>query len=130
MKFSPALSVVALVLAAAGVAALLAPLTERGAAHVLPRRRGAAGAGHLRLFLILEDVTKAAMGRAPLLRLDTYQAFGNIHIGPLNYAGYDFMLVLVAVAAGVLSWWVLNRTRQGKIVTAVIHNAEVAPAWG
>ena len=66
----------------------------------------------------------------PYYAADTYQAFGNLQLGPLAYAGYDLMLVGVAVAAGVLCWWVLNRTRQGKIVTAVIHNAEVAASMG
>ena len=119
----------ALVLAAAGVAAPLAPLTERGLLRMFYQRDEVLLVlVTYALFLILEDVTKL-WGVHPTTP-DTYQAFGNIHIGPLNYAGYDFMLVLVAVAAGVLSWWVLNRTCQGKIVTAVIHNAEVAASMG
>jgi branched-chain amino acid transport system permease protein len=131
LKFSPALSVGALVLAAAGVAALLAPLTERGLLRMFYRRDEVLLVlVTYALFLILEDATKLLWGVNPYYASDTYQAFGNIHIGPLNYAGYDFMLVLVALAAGGASWWVLNRTRQGKIVTAVIHNAEVAASMG
>jgi branched-chain amino acid transport system permease protein len=44
--------------------------------------------------------------------------------------GYDLLLVGMALVCGVLTWWVLNRTRQGKIVTAVIHSAEVAASMG
>ncbi len=131
MKFSPALSVVALVLAAAGVAALLAPLTERGLLRMFYQRDEVLLVlVTYALFLILEDVTKLLWGVHPYYASDTYQAFGNIQLGALNYAGYDLMLVGVAVAAGVASWWILNRTRQGKIVTAVIHNPEIAASMG
>jgi branched-chain amino acid transport system permease protein len=131
MKFSPALSVVALVLAAAGVAALLAPLIERGLLRMFYQRDEVLLVlVTYALFLILEDVTKLLWGVNPYYASDAYQAFGNLHVGPINYAGYDLLLVGVAIAAGTLSWWVLNRTRQGKIVTAVIHNAEVASSMG
>ncbi len=131
MKFSPALSVVALVLAAAGVAALLAPLTERGLLRMFYQRDEVLLVlVTYALFLILEDVTKLLWGVHPYYASDTYQAFGMIQLGALNYAGYDLMLFVVAVGAGLTSWWVLNRTRQGKIVTAVIHNAEVAASMG
>lgn len=131
LKFSPALSVGALVLAAAGVAALLAPLTERGLLRMFYQRDEVLLVlVTYALFLILEDATKLIWGVHPYYASDTYQAFGMIQLGALNYAGYDLMLVVVAVAAGITSWWVLNRTRQGKIVTAVIHNAEVAASMG
>ncbi len=131
LKFPPALSVVALVLAAAGVAALLAPLTERGLLRMFYQRDEVLLVlVTYALFLILEDVTKLLWGVHPYYASDTYQAFGMIQLGALNYAGYDLMLFVVAVGAGITSWWVLNRTRQGKIVTAVIHNAEVAASMG
>ena len=131
MKFSPALSVVALVAAAAGVAALLAPLTERGLLRMFyGRDEVLLVLVTYALFLMLEDVTKLVWGVNPYYVSDTYQAFGTIELGTLSYVGYDVMLVAVAIACGGLSWWVLNRTRQGKIVTAVIHSAEVASSMG
>ncbi|MBC5786058.1 branched-chain amino acid ABC transporter permease [Ramlibacter sp. USB13] len=131
LKVSPLLSVGALVLAAAGVAALLAPLTERGLLRMFYRRDEVLLVlVTYALFLVLEDATKLLWGVHPYYASDTYQAFGNLQLGPLNYAGYDLLLVGVAVVAGVAAWWVLNRTRQGKIVTAVIHNAEIAASMG
>jgi len=36
----------------------------------------------------------------------------------------------LAVLIGLVVWWGLNRTRQGKIVLAVIHSPEVASSMG
>jgi branched-chain amino acid transport system permease protein len=44
--------------------------------------------------------------------------------------GYDLLLVALAVLVGGLVWWGLNRTRFGKIVTAVIHSSEIASSMG
>lgn len=131
MKFSPALSVVALVMAAVGVAAILAPLTERGLLRMFyGRDEVLLVLVTYALFLMLEDVMKLIWGVNPYYVADTYQAFGIIQLGPLSYVGYDVLLIGVAVLCGVVTWWVLNRTRQGKIVTAVIHSAEVASSMG
>jgi branched-chain amino acid transport system permease protein len=131
MKISPALSVVGLLAAAVGVAAIVAPLTERGLLRMFY------GRDEVRLvlvtyalFLMFEDGMKLIWGVNPYYIADTYQAFGNIQLGPLNYVGYDVMLIGIAVLCGLAAWWVLNRTRQGKIVTAVIHSAEVASSMG
>lgn len=131
MKFSPALSVIGLMLAAVGVAAIVAPLTERGLLRMFyGRDEVLLVLVTYALFLMLEDVMKLIWGVNPYYVADTYQAFGNIQLGPLNYVGYDVLLIGVAVLCGLATWWVLNRTRPGKIVTAVIHSAEVASSMG
>ena len=131
MKFSPALSVVALVAAAVAVAAVLAPLTERGLLRMFyGRDEVLLVLVTYAMFLMLEDITKLIWGVNPYYVSDTYQAFGNIKLGQLSYVGYDVLLVGVALACGGVTWWVLNRTRQGKIVTAVIHSPEVAASMG
>jgi branched-chain amino acid transport system permease protein len=131
LKFSPALSVVALVAAAVAVAAVLAPLTERGLLRMFyGRDEVLLVLVTYAMFLMLEDITKLIWGVNPYYVSDTYQAFGNIKLGQLSYVGYDVLLVGVALACGGVTWWVLNRTRQGKIVTAVIHSPEVAASMG
>jgi branched-chain amino acid transport system permease protein len=82
------------------------------------------------MFLMLEDITKLLWGVHPYYVSDAYQSFGMLHIGGQSYVGYDVVLIGLAVACGLLTWWVLNRTRQGKIVTAVIHSPEVASSMG
>ena len=127
----PAMSLVAMLLAAVLVAVLVAPLTERGLLRfcygrdeVLLVRVTYA------MFLMMEDLTKLIWGANPFYVSEPYGMFGNIDIGNQTYVGYDFMLVALALVVGLGVWWGLNRTRFGKIVTAVIHSAEVASSMG
>ncbi len=131
MQLAPELSIVAMLLAAVTVAALVAPLCERGLLRVFyGRDEVLLVLVTFALFLILEDVTKLVWGVNPLYVSEPYMLFGTIELGNLSYVGYDFMLVLVAVVVGYGVWWGLNRTRIGKLVLAVIHSEEVASSMG
>ena len=131
MKWAPAFSIVALLLAAVAVAVVVAPLTERcllrffyGRDEVLLVLVTYA------MFLIMEDATKLIWGANPYFVSEPYGLFGNVHVGVQTYVGYDFLLVGLAVVVGLLVWGGLNRTRQGKIVLAVIHSPEIAASMG
>jgi branched-chain amino acid transport system permease protein len=131
LKLAPGLSIVAMLLAAVAVAALIAPLTERGLLRFFyGRDEVLLVLVTYAMFLILEDVTKLVWGANPYYVSEPYALFGNIDVGRQTYVGYDFMLVGLAVAIGLAVWWGLNRTRYGKIVLAVIHSAEVAASMG
>jgi branched-chain amino acid transport system permease protein len=131
LKWAPGFTLVAMLLAAVAVAVILAPLTERGL------MRSFYGRDEVLLvlvtyamFLIMEDATKLIWGATPYYVSEPYGLFGNVDIGKQSYVGYDFALVGLAVAVGLAVWWGLNRTRQGKIVLAVIHSPEVASSMG
>ena len=131
MKLAPAFSIVAMLLAAMAVAAILAPLTERGLMRFFyGRDEVLLVLVTYAMFLILEDVTKLIWGANPYYVSEPYNLFGSIDIGRQTYVGYDFALVALAIVVGLAVWWGLNRTRHGKIVLAVIHNAEVASSMG
>jgi branched-chain amino acid transport system permease protein len=131
MQLAPELSIVAMLLAAVAVAALVAPLCERGLLRVFyGRDEVLLVLVTFALFLILEDVTKLVWGVNPLYVSEPYMLFGTVDIGTLSYVGYDFMLVLVAIVVGYGVWWGLNRTRIGKLVLAVIHSEEIASSMG
>ncbi len=131
LKFAPAWSIVALLLAAVAVAALVAPLVERGLLRFFyGRDEVLLVLVTYALFLILEDVTKLIWGANPYYVSAPYSLFGNVEVGTQVYVGYDFILVCLAAIIGVSVWWGLNRTRQGKIVLAVIHSEEVAASMG
>jgi branched-chain amino acid transport system permease protein len=131
MKLAPSMSLLAMLLAAVAVAALVAPLIERGLLRMFyGRDEVLLVLVTYALFLILEDVTKLIWGANPYYVTEPYSLFGNLDIGKQTWVGYDFVLVAVAVAIGVAAWWCLNRTRQGKIVLAVIHSEEIAASMG
>ncbi|HTP70604.1 MAG TPA: branched-chain amino acid ABC transporter permease [Burkholderiaceae bacterium] len=131
LKWAPAFSLVAMLLAAVAVAALVAPLTERALLRFFyGRDEVLLVLVTYALFLILEDVTKLVWGANPLYVSEPYGLFGSVSFGVQTYVGYDFALLALALLVGGAVWWGLNRTRQGKIVLAVIHSAEVASSMG
>ena len=131
MQFAPELSLVAMLLAAVVVAAVVAPLCERGLLRVFyGRDEVLLVLVTYALFLIMEDVTKLIWGVNPFYVSEPYALFGNIDIGEQSYVGYDFVLVVVAAVVGFIVWWGLNRTQIGKIVLVVIHSEEIASSMG
>ena len=131
MKWAPGFSIVAMLLAAVAVAAVMAPLTERGLLRFFyGRDEVLLVLVTYAMFLILEDVTKLLWGANPYYVSEPYALFGNVNLGIQTYVGYDFALLALAIVVGFGVWWGLNRTRQGKIVLAVIHSAEIASSMG
>jgi branched-chain amino acid transport system permease protein len=131
LKWAPGFSLVAMLLAAVAVAALVAPLTERGLLRFFyGRDEVLLVLVTYAMFLMLEDVTKIVWGTNPYFVSEPYALFGNVDLGVQTYVGYDFALLALAITVGLAVWWGLNRTRHGKIVLAVIHSAEIASSMG
>jgi branched-chain amino acid transport system permease protein len=131
LGFAPALSLLAMLLAAAAVALVMGPLLERGLLRLFyGRDEVVLLLVTYALFLILEDATKLIWGVHPYYVSEPYGLFGNVSVGPLFYVGYDLALVGLAVVCGVGVWLGLNRTVAGKIVLAVIHNHEISASMG
>jgi branched-chain amino acid transport system permease protein len=82
------------------------------------------------LFLVLEDVIKLVWGVESYFVSEPYGLLGTIELGPLSYPVYSAALVVAAVAVGLTLRWGLYRTRFGKLLTAVIHDRELAGAIG
>ncbi len=128
---APSMSLLAMLLAAIAVAMLTAPLTERGLLRFYyGRDEVLLVLVTYAMFLMMEDITKLIWGANPYYVSEPYALFGNIDMGRQSYVGYDLFLVVLAVVVGLAVWWGLNRTRAGKIVTAVIHSPEIASSMG
>ena len=128
---APSFSLLAMLLAAIAVAMLTAPLTERGLLRFYyGRDEVLLVLVTYAMFLMMEDITKLIWGANPYYVSEPYALFGNIDMGRQSYVGYDLFLVVLAVVVGLAVWWGLNRTRAGKIVTAVIHSPEIASSMG
>lgn len=82
------------------------------------------------IFLILEDAIKLVWGVESYSAYQPYGLLGNFDVGNLPYTVYDAMLVVVALLVGVALTYVLTRTRQGKLLLAVIHDGEISAAMG
>jgi len=127
----PQWSLLAMLFAAVVVAMCVAPVTERSVLRFFyGRDEVLLVLVTYAMFLMLEDITKLIWGANPYYVSEPYALFGNIEIGQQSYVGYDLFLVLLALSVGLLLWWGLNRTRTGKIVTAVIHSPEIAASMG
>jgi branched-chain amino acid transport system permease protein len=81
-------------------------------------------------FLILEDFIKLVWGVDPYFLYQPYGLLGSFDVADLTYPNYSLLLLAVSISIGVLLAWVLTRTRQGKILIAVIHDREMAASQG
>jgi branched-chain amino acid transport system permease protein len=122
----------ALLLAAALVVGLVAgPLLERGLLRLMyGRDEVVLLLVTYAVFLILEDVIKLAWGVESLVVAEPYALPGNFRIGALAYPVYNLILIGAAVVIGLAVAWGLYRTRQGKLLLAVIHDREMSAAMG
>jgi len=127
----PGGTLLALLVAGAVVGVAAGPLIERG---VLRWTYGRDPVLQLlvtfALFLILEDAVKLLWGTSPYYAYQPYRLLGQVAVGPVVYPGYSFLLLGVAVAAGVALWLFLARSRFGRLVVAVIHDPEMGTALG
>jgi len=82
------------------------------------------------LFLILEDIVKLVFGVNPYYAYKPYGLLGQVRLGGIIYPWYSFLLLAVALSAGVLLWLFVNKTRFGRVVVAVIYDPEISTAMG
>ncbi len=122
----------ALLLAAALLVGLVTgPLLERGLLRLMyGRDEVVLLLVTYAVFLILEDVIKLVWGVESLVVAEPYALPGNFYIGTLAYPVYNLILIGAAVVIGLAVAWGLYRTRQGKLLLAVIHDREIAAAMG
>ena len=129
--YPPAGSYAMLAAAALLVGIVMGPLIERGLLRLMyGRDEVVLLLVTYSVFLILEDAIKLVWGVESLMVSEPYALPGNFHIGTLAYPVYNLILIGVAIAAGLAAAWALNRTRQGKILLAVIHDREISAAMG
>ena len=81
-------------------------------------------------FLMLEDVIIWIWGGSPYFAFEPYALLGSVQFGTLFYQGYDIALIVLAVALAALTWFLLNHTAKGRLLLAVIHDPEMAAAFG
>jgi branched-chain amino acid transport system permease protein len=129
--YPPMLSYAVLLVAAALVTLVFAPLIERGILRFMyARDEVVILLITYALFLILEDTIKLIWGVNPYFVAEPYALLGSFDIGGLPYPTYNLIMVGLALVAGGGLMWLLRGTRVGKLLTVVIHDPEVSRALG
>jgi branched-chain amino acid transport system permease protein len=129
--YAPAASYLVMLLAALAAGLIVGFVLERVVLRVIYGRDEVIGAlATYAVFLILEDTVRLSFGTGAYLASQPRELMGTSELGELTIANYDLFLVLVAILVGVLFWLGLNRTRVGKLLLAVIHDREMAQAFG
>src|SRR5215471_7757307 len=129
--YNPAGSFAMLAAAALAVGVTMGPLIERGLLRLnYGRDEVVLLLVTYALFLILEDAIKLVWGVDSLYVSTPYELPGNFEIGELSYPVYNLLLVALAVAIGLAGTWALNHTHRGRMLLAVIHDAEMSAAMG
>jgi branched-chain amino acid transport system permease protein len=82
------------------------------------------------VFLILENLVLQIWGVDIYLAYQPSSLLGTTAIAGLPFENYQLMLIPLAMVIGFGLWWGLTRTRLGKILRAVIHDREMAMAFG
>jgi branched-chain amino acid transport system permease protein len=129
--YAPMGSYAMILLAAVLVGLVAGPLIERGLLRFMyGRDEIVLVLVTYAVFLILEDFVKLVWGVDPYFLFQPYGLLGNFEIGGLIYPNYNLVLLGAALLIGGALYWVLAKTRQGKILIAVIHDREMAGALG
>ena len=81
-------------------------------------------------FLILEDLLIVIWGPGSLLAYQPMIAAGNLTIAGMIVSTYDLGLIGAAVLIAILAQLALNHSRFGRLLTAVIHDREMAASMG
>ena len=129
--YAPAASYAILALSALLVGAVMGPLLERGLLKwMYGRDEVVLLLVTYAAFLVLEDAIKLVWGVESKMLSEPYALPGNFQIGTLTYPVYNLLLIAVAILTGLALSWALYRTRQGKLLLAVIHDREISAAMG
>ena len=126
-----ALGFLVMALAAIVVGALIGVILERGLlSHFYDRDEVTIVLVTYAAFLILEQMLIIIWGPGSLLAYQPMLAAGNVIIGDIIISNYDIGLVLCAIVIAVLAQIGLNHSRVGRLLRAVIHDREMAAAFG
>jgi branched-chain amino acid transport system permease protein len=82
------------------------------------------------VFLILEDAMKLVWGVRSVYADTPYALLGQVNLAGISYSVYQLLLVGVALATAGLLSVLINGTRFGKLVVAVISDREMSTALG
>ena len=130
-QYGVAIQILSMVLLALVVGAIIAFVIERVVlARLYSQDEVVTLLATYAVFLILEDLTKLIWGRVSLYANQPRDALGQVTVGSLPFALYDLLLVVVSFVLAAVIWFVLARTRSGRMVVAVTTDRDISLAMG
>jgi branched-chain amino acid transport system permease protein len=128
---SPHLSLPLLFVAPTMVAMLFGPLVERGFLRwTYDKPEALQILVTFGLFLVFEDLQKLVFGVQPRFHDAALQLLGVSTVGGIVYINYQLVLIGFAVLTLLILHIVLNHTRLGKLIIAVVSDREIAQVMG
>ena len=82
------------------------------------------------LFLVLEDIILIAFGTDPYFAYQPMALLESIELGGITRDVYGITLIGVAAIVAVGCWWLLNKTKWGTLLKAVIFDREMGISMG
>ena len=82
------------------------------------------------LFLVLEDIILIAFGTDPYFAYQPMALLESVELGGITRDVYGITLIGVAAVVAVGCWWLLNKTKWGTLLKAVIFDREMGISMG
>jgi branched-chain amino acid transport system permease protein len=82
------------------------------------------------LAMVIEQGLRIVFGAAPLPFSIPFELRGQILVGDFIYSRYRLLILAVAVAAVIATWFIVYRTAFGRVVRAGVQNPDVVGALG
>jgi len=131
MGLPDALGFLIIVAAAIVVGVILGFIIEQGILkHMYERDEVLIVLATFGLFLILEDIILIAFGTDPYFAYQPMALLESVELGGITRDVYGITLIGVAAVVAVGCWWLLNKTKWGTLLKAVIFDREMGISMG
>ena len=131
MGLPDALGFLIIVAAAIVVGVILGFIIEQGILkHMYERDEVLIVLATFGLFLVLEDIILIAFGTDPYFAYQPMALWDSAEVGGITRDVYGMTLIGVAAVVAVGCWWLLNRTKWGTLLKAVIFDREMGISMG
>ena len=131
MGLPDALGFLIIVAAAIVVGVILGFIIEQGILkHMYERDEVLIVLATFGLFLVLEDIILIAFGTDPYFAYQPMALLDSVELGGITRDVYGMTLIGVAAVVAVGCWWLLNRTKWGTLLKAVIFDREMGISMG
>ena len=131
MGLPDALGFLIIVAAAIVVGVILGFIIEQGILkHMYERDEVLIVLATFGLFLVLEDIILIAFGTDPYFAYQPMALLDSVELGGITRDVYGISLIGVAAVVAVGCWWLLNKTKWGTLLKAVIFDREMGISMG